>query len=107
MLHFQGLEPIDFKGHLCEVKADQELKLRLRSIPSVDEGADEKLTELLVQCFEDDFAKDFVKTKLSLEDKMIIAAYIAGGETAVNRLSKATDGAIEKRIERAIGGEEK
>ena len=31
MLHFNGLEPVDFKGHLCEPKIDAEKKLRLQN----------------------------------------------------------------------------
>lgn len=106
MLHFNGLEPIDFGGKECKVIADQELKLRIRAINGHIDSNDQ-LTDLLVQCFDDDYAKDFVRNKLSWDDKVVVAAYISGGETAVNRLSRATDGAIETYLERAIGNDEK
>lgn len=101
MLHFNGLEPIDFGGRECEAKADQELKMRLRAVKTNAPDANEKFDELLAQAFEDDYAKKFIKEKLSLDDKIVIAAYISGGETAVNRISRATDGAIEAMVARA------
>lgn len=102
MLHFNGLEPIDFKGHLCEPKIDAEKKLRLSSTNyDTVENANEA-DELLASCFEDEFAKNFIKTKLSVDDKVVLKTYLTGGETGLNRLSRATDGAIEKYITRAM-----
>lgn len=104
MLHFNGLEPIDFGGTECAIKADEELKLRLRAVKTSEPDVNQKLTDLLVQCFEDDYAKQFIREKLSIDDKLVIAAYIAGGETALNRMSKATDGAVEAYITRSMEG---
>lgn len=110
MLHFNGLEPIDFRGHKCEPKIDAEKKLRLANI-KMETAAEEieKVDELLASCFEEEFAKDFIKNKLSVDDKIVLKTYLTNGETGLNRLSKATDGAIEKYIVRAmenIGNEE-
>lgn len=102
MLHFNGLEPIDFKGHMCEPKIDAEKKLRLANISFKTEEEIAKADEILASCFEEDYAKDFIKTKLSSDDKAVLKAYLVGGETGLNRISKATDGAIEKYITRAM-----
>lgn len=102
MLHFNGLEPIDFKGHLCEPKIDNEKKLRLQTANFDTREAEIAADEILASCFDDQYAKDFIKEKLSAEDKMVLRAYLVGGETGLNRLSKATDGAIEKYITRAM-----
>lgn len=102
MLHFNGLEPIDFKGHLCEPKIDAEKKLRLANL---EFGTAEQIREaddILASCFEEDFAKTFIREKLSTDDKVVLRTYLASGETGLNRLSKATDGAIEKYIKRAL-----
>lgn len=104
MLHFNGLEPIDFRGTECAIKADEELKLRLQAVKLSDADANSKLTDLLVQCFEEDYAKQFIREKLSFDDKIVISAYITGGETALNRMSKATDGAVEAYITRSVEG---
>lgn len=103
MLHFNGLEPIDFKGKLCEPKIDAEKKLRLQEISFDTEERVKKADEVLASCFDEEYAKDFIKEKLSTDDKMVLKMYLVGGETGLNRLSKATDGAIEKYITRAMG----
>ena len=105
MLHFNGLEPIDFKGHLCEPKIDAEKKLRLANIKFETVEQVREADEVLASCFDDDFAKTFIRDKLSTDDKVVLRTYLISGETGINRLSKATDGAIEKYVERALGGE--
>ena len=103
MLHFQGLEPIDFKGHLCEPKMDAEKKLRLSNIKFETLEQISEADDLLASCFDDEFAKSFIREKLSVDDKLVLKAYLVGGETALNRLSKATDGVVEQYITRALG----
>lgn len=102
MLHFNGLEPIDFKGKLCEPKLDVEKKLRLSNIKFETETQIKEADEVLASCFEEEYAKDFIREKLSTDDKIILKTYLCNGETGLNRLSSATDGAIEKYITRAI-----
>lgn len=105
MLHFNGLEPIDFKGHLCEPKIDAEKKLRLNNIKFDTAEQIQEADYILASCFEDEFAKSFIREKLSIDDKVVLKTYLVGGETGLNRLSKATDGAIEKYITRALEGD--
>lgn len=102
MLHFNGLEPIDFKGHMCEPKLDAEKKLRLANIKFDTVEQISEADDVLASCFDDEFAKTFIKEKLSTDDKMVLKAYLTGGETGLNRLSKATDGVVEKYITRAL-----
>lgn len=102
MLHFNGLEPIDFKGHMCEPKMDAEKKLRLSNTKFDTAEQIREADEVLASCFDDDFAKNFIRDKLSTDDKVVLKAYLVGGETGLNRLSKASDGAIEKYITRAL-----
>lgn len=102
MLHFNGLEPIDFKGKLCEPKMDVEKKLRLANIKFETEAQIKEADEILASCFDEEYAKDFIREKLSTDDKIILKTYLCNGETGLNRLSSATDGAIEKYITRAI-----
>lgn len=104
MLHFNGLEPIDFKGKMCEPKIDTEKKLRLQEISFETEEKARHADDVLASCFEEDFAKDFIREKLSTDDKIVLKTYLIGGETGLNRLSKATDGAIEEYITRAMEG---
>ena len=103
MLHFNGLEPIDFKGHLCEPKIDAEKKLRLNATKFETTEQIREADDILASCFEDEFARNFIREKLSTDDKVVLKTYLVGGETGLNRLSKATDGAIEEYITRAIG----
>lgn len=103
MLHFNGLEPIDFKGHQCEPKIDAEKKLRLANIKFDTAEQVREADEILASCFDDDYAKNFIRDKLSTDDKVVLKAYLVGGETGLNRLSQATEGAVEKCIERAMG----
>ena len=103
MLHFNGLEPIDFKGHKCEPKLDAEKKLRLQNTNYDTAERAREADDILVSCFDDDFAKSFIREKLSTDDKIVLKTYLVSGETGLNRLSKATDGAIEKYITRAMG----
>lgn len=103
MLHFNGLEPVDFKGHLCEPKLDAEKKLRLQNANYDTAQHSLEADDILASCFEDEFAKSFIREKLSVDDKVVLKTYLTNGETGLNRLSKATDGAIEKYITRAIG----
>lgn len=102
MLHFNGLEPLDFKGKLCEPKVDAEKKLRLQNAKFDTEANIRTADDILASCFDDDYAKDFIREKLSTDDKMVIRAYLVGGETAVNRMSEITNGAIEEYIKRAM-----
>lgn len=102
MLHFNGLEPIDFKGHMCEPKIDAEKKLRLSTIKFETAEQIREADDILASCFEDEFAKNFIREKLSVDDKVVLKTYLSNGETGLNRLSKATDGAIEKYITRAM-----
>lgn len=104
MLHFNGLEPIDFKGHLCEPKIDAEKKLRLSNIKFETEEQTKEADDILASCFDDEFAKSFIREKLSADDKLVLKTYLTSGETGLNRLSKATDGAIERYITRALEG---
>lgn len=104
MLHFNGLEPVDFKGHLCEPKIDAEKKLRLATIKF---GTTEQIAaadDILASCFEDEFAKTFIREKLSTDDKQVLATYLTRGETGLNLLSQTTEGALEKYITRALDG---
>ena len=103
MLHFNGLEPIDFKGHQCEPKIDAEKKLRLANIKFDTAEQTREADDILASCFDDDFAKTFIREKLSADDKVALKTYLVGGETGLNRLSQATEGAVEKYIERALG----
>ena len=103
MLHFNGLEPIDFKGHLCEPKIDAEKKQRLTNIKFDTAENVRAATDILASCFDEDFAKSFIREKLSVDDKIVLRTYLTNGETGLNRLSKATDGAIEQYITRAMG----
>lgn len=102
MLHFNGLEPIDFKGHMCEPKIDAEKKLRLSKIQFETMEQVREADEVLTSCFDDEFAKNFIREKLSVDDKMVLKTYLVSGETGLNRLSKATDGFVENYITRAL-----
>jgi hypothetical protein len=104
MLHFNGLEPIDFKGHLCEAKLDAEKKLRLQKTKFETEEQIRAADDILASCFEDEFARNFIREKLSTDDKVVLKTYLLRGETGINQLSKATDGAIEKYVTRALEG---
>ena len=105
MLHFNGLEPIDFKGRMCEPKIDAEKKLRLQEISYETEEKARIADDILASCFEEEYAKTFIREKLSNDDKIVLKTYLTSGETGLNRLSKATDGAIEKYVTRALEGE--
>lgn len=102
MLHFNGLEPIDFKGKLCEPKMDTEKKLRLSQVKFETEEQIREADEILSSCFDDDYAKTFIREKLSVDDKVVLKTYLCNGETGLNRLSTVTEGAIEKYITRAM-----
>ena len=102
MLHFNGLEPIDFKGRLCEPKIDAEKKLRLSNIKFDTAEQIAEADSVLGSCFEDEYAKEFIRDKLSTDDKIVLRTYLVGGETGLNRLSKATDGVVEEYITRAV-----
>lgn len=102
MLHFNGLEPIDFKGKLCEPKVDAEKKLRLQNAKFDTEANIRTADDILASCFDEDYAKDFIREKLSTDDKVLLRTYLVGGETAVNRMSEVTNGAIEEYIKRAM-----
>lgn len=102
MLHFNGLEPIDFKGKLCEPKVDAEKKLRLQNAKFDTEANIRTADDILASCFDEDYAKDFIRDKLSTDDKILLRTYLVGGETAVNRMSEVTNGAIEEYIKRAM-----
>jgi len=105
MLHFNGLEPIDFKGKLCEPKIDAEKKLRLANAKFETTEQIREADEILASCFDEDFAKTFIREKLSTDDKVVLRTYLVSGETGLNRLSKASDGVIEKYIQRRLGDE--
>ena len=102
MLHFNGLEPIDFKGKLCEPKVDAEKKLRLQNAKFDTEANIRTADDILASCFDEDYAKDFIREKLSTDDKVLLRTYLVGGETAVNRMSEVTNGAIEEYVKRAM-----
>lgn len=102
MLHFNGLEPVDFKGHMCEPKIDAEKKLRLGKLQFETVEQIREADDVLASCFDDEFAKTFIREKLSIDDKMVLKTYLVSGETGLNRLSKATDGVVEKYITRAL-----
>lgn len=104
MLHFNGLEPIDFKGKLCEPKMDVEKKLRLANTKFDTEEQIKEADEILASCFDEQYAKKFIKEKLSIDDKLVLRTYLCNGETGLNRLSSVTEGAIEKYITRALDG---
>ena len=104
MLHFNGLEPIDFKGKLCEPKLDAEKKLRLANIKFETEEQISNADDILTSCFDDEYAKTFIREKLSVDDKIVLRTYLCNGETGLNRLSSVTEGAIEKYINRALDG---
>lgn len=106
MLHFNGLEPVDFKGKQYEPKVDAEKKLRLQTSKFDTQVNADAATEVLASCFEEEEAKEFIRKKLSNADKEILVVYLVSGETGVNRLSRASDGAIEKYIERTLGQNE-
>ena len=102
MLHFNGLEPIDFKGRLCEPKVDAEKKLRLSNTKFDTAENIRNSDDILCSCFDDEYARTFIREKLSTDDKIVLRTYLVGGETGLNRLSSATDGAIEKYISRMV-----
>lgn len=102
MLHFNGLEPVDFKGKLYEPKLDNEKKLRLSALKFGTEEDIREADNVLSSCFDEAEAGDFIRNKLSSEDKQVLAAYLHGGETGLNRLSEITNGAIEKYITREL-----
>lgn len=106
MLHFNGLEPIDFKGKQYDPKIDAEKKLRLQSAKFDTQTNADAATEVLASCFDEQEAKDFIRTKLSDADKEVLVVYLVSGETGINRLSRASDGAIEKYVERTLGKNE-
>lgn len=105
MLHFNGLEPIDFKGKMCEPKVDTESRLRLNVIKFGTEAEIKEADEVLMSCFEEQYAKDFIKNKLSPDDKEVLRTYLVGGETGLNRLNDITSGAISKFIKRELENE--
>ena len=102
MLHFNGLEPIDFKGKLCEPKMDVEKKLRLANTKFDTEEQIKEADDILASCFDEQYAKKFIREKLSVDDKLVLKTYLCNGETGLNRLSSVTEGAIEKYITRAL-----
>lgn len=102
MIHFNGLEPIDFKGHICEPKIDAEKKLRLANVKFGTAEQIREADDVLASCFDDEFAKNFIRDKLSVDDKVVLKTYLANGETGLNRLADITNGAIEKYINRAL-----
>ena len=102
MLHFNGLEPIDFKGKECTPEVDTEARLRLNTIKFGTEAEIKEADEVLASCFKDQYAKDFIKEKLSPDDKEILRTYLASGETGLNRLNDITNGAVDKFVKRAI-----
>lgn len=102
MLHFNGLEPVEFKGKLYEPKLDAEKKLRLSAVKFKTQEEISESDSVLCSCFEEEEAKEFIRTKLSSEDKQVLATYLASGETGLNRLSEITNGAIEKYITREL-----
>lgn len=102
MLHFNGIEPIDFGGRLYEPHLDAEKKLRLSEISYATDAEASQSDATLASCFFEPEAGEFIRTRLSNDDKIVLATYLNSGETGLNRLSKATDGAIEKYIERAV-----
>lgn len=105
MLHFNGLEPIDFKGKMCEPKVDTEARLRLNVIKFGTETEIKEADEVLSSCFDEQYAKDFIRNKLSPDDKEVLRAYLVGGETGLNRLNDITSGAISKFIKREMENE--
>lgn len=102
MLHFNGLEPVDFKGKTYEPKVDAEKRLRLSTIKFGTQEEESEANSVLCSCFDEEEAKEFIRNKLSPQDKQVLGAYLAGGETGVNRLSEITSGAIEKYITREL-----
>lgn len=104
MLHFNGLEPIDFKGRMCEPKIDVEKRMRLANAKFETQEQIREADEILASCFDEDFAKTFIREKLSTDDKIVLKTYLCNGETGLNRLSNVTEGAIEKYITRAMDG---
>ena len=102
MLHFNGLEPIDFKGKECTPKVDTEARLRLNTIKFGTEAEIREADDVLASCFDEQYAKDFIRTKLSPDDKEVLRTYLAGGETGLNRLNDITNGAVDKFVKRAI-----
>ena len=102
MLHFNGLEPVDFKGKMCEPKVDTEARLRLGGLKFGTQAEIEEADEVLADCFKEQYAKDFIREKLSPDDKEILRTYLVGGETGIIRLNDITSGAIDKFIKREI-----
>lgn len=102
MLHFNGLEPIDFKGKSCEPKVDTEARLRLSVLKFGTEAEIKEADEVLASCFTEQYAKDFIKNKLSPDDKEILRTYLVSGETGLNRLNDITSGAINKFIKEEL-----
>lgn len=102
MLHFNGIEPVDFRGHECQPNLDAEKRLRLSTIKFDTEEDVKRADEVLASCFDDPYAGEFIKTHLTSDDKVVLKTYLLGGETGLNRLSEATSGAIEKYVQRAI-----
>lgn len=102
MLHFNGLEPIDFKGKKCEPKVDTEARLRLSTIKFGTDAEIREANEVLASCFDEPYAKDFIRDKLSPDDKEVLRTYLVSGETGLNRLNDITAGALDKFITKAV-----
>lgn len=105
MLHFNGIEPVDFKGHECAPILDAEKRLRLSTIKFDTEEDTKRADEVLASCFAEPFAGEFIREKMTADDKVVLKTYLLGGETGLNRLSEATSGAIEKYITRVVEGQ--
>lgn len=106
MLHFNGLEPVDFKGKMCEPKVDTEARLRLNTIKFGTDAEIREADEVLASCFNEQYAKDFIRNKLSPDDKEILRTYLVSGETGLNRLNDITSGAISRFIKREMENED-
>ena len=105
MLHFQGLEPVDFRGKQYEPKIDTAKRLRLQMAKPYGNDQDlEAAKNAVADCFDEPEAKEFIRTKLSADDIQVLAVYLSRGETGLNRLNDMTTGAVEKYIDRTLDG---
>ena len=102
MLHFQGIQPIKFGDKEYQANLDNEKKLRLQTIKFDTAENIAYADDVLTSCFNEDEAKNFIREKLSSDDKEVLRTYLVRGETGLNQLSQATDKMIEKYMERAV-----
>lgn len=107
MLHFNGIEPVELGGVKYKPTIDAEKRLRLSQVDYSTINKAAESDDAICACFEDEKAQKFIRERLTPDDKIVLGTYLNSGETGLNRLSDATNKAVEKYIERVgLGGSE-